>query len=124
MILHDFYTIVTKNKIDETSFSSTITINEKHDIFNGHFPQNPVVPGVCLLQIVKDLVEDKLQTPVQLKNIANVKFTAIVNPTQNPNLDIKINIEKTETKTYKVNSIISSKEVVFLKIINAIYFNN
>jgi len=122
MLRNDFYTILSKNVINENSFSATISINEKHDIFNGHFPQNPVVPGVCMLQMVKDLLEDELQKIVQLKNIGNVKFTAVVNPTQNPTLDIKITYELTDGKSYKINSIISSKEVVFLKIVNAIYF--
>lgn len=122
MLRNDFYTILSKNAINENSFSATISINEKHDIFNGHFPQSPVVPGVCMLQMVKDLLEDELQKTVHLKSIGNVKFTAVVNPTQNPTLDIKITYELTDGKSYKINSIISSKEVVFLKIVNAIYF--
>lgn len=122
MLRNDFYTILSKNTISENSFSATISINEKHDIFNGHFPQNPVVPGVCMLQMVKDLLEDELQKTVHLKSIGNVKFTAVVNPTQNPTLDIKITYELTDGKSYKINSIISSKEVVFLKVVNAIYF--
>jgi 3-hydroxyacyl-[acyl-carrier-protein] dehydratase len=122
MLRNDFYTILSKNTISENSFSATISINEKHDIFNGHFPQNPVVPGVCMLQMVKDLLEDELQKAVHLNSIGNVKFTAVVNPTQNPTLDIKITYELTDGKSYKINSIISSKEVVFLKIVNAIYF--
>lgn len=122
MLRNDFYTILSKNAINENSFSATISINEKHDIFNGHFPQNPVVPGVCMLQMVKDLLEDELQKTIQLKNIGNVKFTAVVNPTQNPALDIKITYDIIDGKSYKINSIISSKEVVFLKIVNAIYF--
>jgi 3-hydroxyacyl-[acyl-carrier-protein] dehydratase len=122
MLRNDFYTILSKNVINENSFSATISINEKHDIFNGHFPQSPVVPGVCMLQMVKDLLEDELQKTIQLKNIGNVKFTAVVNPTQNPALDIKITYDIIDGKSYKINSIISSKEVVFLKIVNAIYF--
>ena len=105
MLRNDFYTILSKNTISENSFSATISINEKHDIFNGHFPQNPVVPGVCMLQMVKDLLEDELQKTVHLKSIGNVKFTAVVNPTQNPTLDIKITYENIEGKSYKINSI-------------------
>lgn len=121
MLLNDFYTVLSKNKISENTFSATISINDKHAIFDGHFPQNPVVPGVCLLQMVKDLMEDELHKPIQLQRIGNVKFTAVVNPSQNPELDIKITYEITDSKSYKINSIISSKEVVFLKIVNAIY---
>jgi 3-hydroxyacyl-[acyl-carrier-protein] dehydratase len=121
MLRNDFYTILSKKKNSENSFSATIVINENHAVFDGHFPQNPVVPGVCMLQMVKDLMEDELHKSIQLQSIGNVKFTAVVNPAQNPELDIKISYELSDGKSYKINSIISSKEVVFLKIVNAVY---
>lgn len=121
MLRNDFYTILSKKKSSENTFSATIVINENHAIFEGHFPQNPVVPGVCMLQMVKDLMEDELHKSIQLQSIGNVKFTAVVNPAQNPELDIKISYELSDGKSYKINSIISSKEVVFLKIVNAVY---
>jgi 3-hydroxyacyl-[acyl-carrier-protein] dehydratase len=121
MLRNDFYTILSKKKSSENSFSATIVINENHAVFDGHFPQNPVVPGVCMLQMVKDLMEDELHKSIQLQSIGNVKFTAVVNPAQNPELDIKISYELSDGKSYKINSIISSKEVVFLKIVNAVY---
>ncbi|MDB5228964.1 MAG: Beta-hydroxyacyl-(acyl-carrier-protein) dehydratase, FabA/FabZ [Bacteroidota bacterium] len=123
MLLGDFYTINSKEIISGTSFSSAISINKNHDVFNGHFPGNPIVPGVCMLQIVKDLIEIHFQKQVRLQSISNVKFTAVINPAQHHNLDVLVSYENIENNSYKINSTISSKEVVFLKIINAVYFS-
>lgn len=123
MLRDDFYIIQSKKIISESSFSATISIHADHPVFEGHFPGNPVVPGVCMLQIVKDLVEIHLQKKLQLQNISNVKFTAVVNPLQHQQLDVHVSYENIENNSYKINSTISSEEIVFLKIINAVYFS-
>ncbi|MBQ0740088.1 3-hydroxyacyl-ACP dehydratase, partial [Aquimarina celericrescens] len=56
MLLKDFYktnTLITVGNISTV----TITINKNHKIFKGHFPGNPVTPGVCMIQIIKELAE-------------------------------------------------------------------
>jgi len=53
MLLQNFYKIK-DSKTTEKGFIYSININEKHEVFKGHFPDNPVVPGVCLIQIMKN----------------------------------------------------------------------
>ena len=50
----DFYTIEASTH-DEDTLVYSIVINKDHDIFNGHFPSNPVTPGVMQMEIVKEL---------------------------------------------------------------------
>jgi 3-hydroxyacyl-[acyl-carrier-protein] dehydratase len=42
--------------------------------FQGHFPERPVVPGVCLVQSVLAMLEKWHGGPVRLKEISNAKF--------------------------------------------------
>ena len=56
-ILTDFYTLQSYDK-NEKSFVANIILNKDHEIFKGHFPGNPVTPGVCMMQIVKELTEE------------------------------------------------------------------
>ncbi|MDD2703419.1 MAG: hypothetical protein PHC33_05385, partial [Candidatus Omnitrophica bacterium] len=42
--------------------------------FHGHFPERPVVPGVCLVQSVLVMLEKWHGGPVRLKEISNAKF--------------------------------------------------
>jgi 3-hydroxymyristoyl/3-hydroxydecanoyl-(acyl carrier protein) dehydratase len=44
--------------------------------FQGHFPDRPVVPGVCLVQSVVIMLEKWHGGPVRLKEISNAKFYA------------------------------------------------
>lgn len=58
-----------------------LSINPGSPIFKGHFPGQPVVPGACILQIVKEVLESALGYSVQLKKAGNLKFVGMIEPT-------------------------------------------
>ena len=58
MLLDNFYTILSSEQPDETSGTVLLELNPDHAIYQGHFPAHPVVPGVCLLQLIKESVEN------------------------------------------------------------------
>ena len=80
----------------QSSFSSEIELNPEHEIFKGHFEQIPVAPGVCLVQIVKEIVMDKFQINLQLSEGKNIKYLALIVPTQNKNFTIDFTVNPTE----------------------------
>ena len=67
-----------------------IVLNKDHDIFKGHFPDNPVMPGVCMMQIIKEPIEKVLDKNLFLQTSTNIKFMAKINPETNPDLMINI----------------------------------
>ena len=62
MVLQDFYKILSEEKTSDSKYTFTILVNEKHDVFKGHFPGNPIMPGVCMIQIIKELSESITKT--------------------------------------------------------------
>ena len=60
MLLNDFYTI-NKQTDQDGIITSSITLNLNHPIYKGHFPQQPVVPGVCMMQMMAELVGEALE---------------------------------------------------------------
>lgn len=113
-ILTDFYTLQSYEKADNGSFNAKIKLNQDHDIFKGHFPGNPVTPGVCMMQIVKELTEEFTGEKLFLKSASNVKFMAIINPFETPDLDLNLSITENETEC-KVKNTTSFGETIALK---------
>jgi 3-hydroxyacyl-[acyl-carrier-protein] dehydratase len=113
-ILTDFYTLETQEKTENGSFIANIKLNQAHDIFNGHFPGNPVTPGVCMMQIVKELTEEFTGKKLFLKSASNVKFMAIINPFETPELKMQLDINEGENEV-KVKNITSFGETIALK---------
>ena len=48
--------------------------------FQGHFPEQPVLPGVCLVQGVLVLAESLCNAKPVLQEIISAKFFAVVKP--------------------------------------------
>lgn len=113
-ILTDFYTLQSSEKEENGRFIANINLNKDHDIFNGHFPGNPVTPGVCMMQIVKELTEEFTGAQLFLKSASNVKFMAIINPFETPDLSLQLDIIETEDEV-KVKNTTSFGETIALK---------
>ena len=120
MVLENFYTITNKEEIQDNSYSFDIAINSKHAIFEGHFPNNPIMPGVCMMQITKDIVEDVTGSKLFMKKCSNVKFMAIINPEINKNLNLKIDISHTDDGEIKIKNVTKFDETIALKL-SAVY---
>jgi 3-hydroxyacyl-[acyl-carrier-protein] dehydratase len=69
---------------------ATLEINKDNMIFTGHFPNQPVLPGACMLQMVKEVLENTLNSSLQLKKAHQIKFLAIVNPQINNTLHLNL----------------------------------
>lgn len=113
-ILTDFYTLESYDKAENASYTAYIHLNKDHDIFKGHFPGNPVTPGVCMMQIVKELTEEFTGSKLFLKTASNVKFMAIINPFETPDLKLQLDITENE-EDVKVKNITSFGETIALK---------
>ena len=61
-MLKDFYTII--NKISGQNSEYRIKLNPKHEIFKGHFPGQPVTPGVVLIQMTTELTQNTIEQNV------------------------------------------------------------
>ncbi|ULT44802.1 hypothetical protein KRR40_16660 [Niabella defluvii] len=72
------------------------------------------MPGVCQLQIVKELLERATGQKLFLSEAANCKFLQMIDPTQTNVLVITIDY-KTEEETITCNAVIKSGDAVYLK---------
>ena len=118
MLLQDFYKIDTIDTVNEGKYLASITLNKDHAIFKGHFPGNPVTPGVCMMQIIKEITESILSTSLTMVSTTNVKFMALINPEVNPKLTLDLEISENEASEIKVKNTTSFEETVALKLSN------
>ncbi len=111
MLLNDFFKITDIQNAEK--YIVSIEMNPKHDIYNGHFPGNPITPGVCLTQMVKETVEHITNKNLQMLRGDNLKFTAILNPEINPYVTMTLNIKIKEPGVFQAESVISAETTNF-----------
>jgi 3-hydroxyacyl-[acyl-carrier-protein] dehydratase len=89
MLQNDLYTIESLEK-DAESAKTVIQLNAMHPIFKGHFPGQPVLPGACMLQMVKELMELVTGNSLQLQKANHLKFIALIDPAKSPVLHLNL----------------------------------
>lgn len=114
MLIEGLYKVVGVEKTTD-GITAKVHLNKNHDIFKGHFPGNPVMPGVCMIQIIKELTEEATKKNLFLTVSSNIKFMAIINPDKNPDLELSINIVE-ENGEVKVKNVTSFEDTVALKL--------
>ncbi len=72
------------NKLYETSYSGDssvdITMLGEHNVYKGHFPGNPITPGVMTLKMIRECIEKNVGRPLHYTSIKNCRFAAIIRP--------------------------------------------
>lgn len=61
-----------------------VRFNPDHAIYSAHFPENPITPGVCLMQIVGEMLEAQYGGTMRLAKVVSVKFRKPVTPDVSP----------------------------------------
>ena len=89
----DFYTVKEKKQISEKEISVVIELNQTHAIYSGHFPDQPIVPGVCQIQIVKEILEDLMGKKLKMITGDNIKFMGMIIPNLSPIVNIDVNYQ-------------------------------
>ena len=71
-------------RTERTDTGSLFYLRIPEDLFyfDGHFPQLPIVTGVCQLKWVIDFIQADIGKTVQLKEMQNVKFLRPLFPGQ------------------------------------------
>lgn len=109
MLLENFYTILKSETLEAQSLIAIIEIQKEHPIFDGHFPNFPITPGVTMLQIIKALTENILNQSLLLVSGSNIKFLSLVNPNENAILKFNITILE-DSENIKVKNITSFED--------------
>ena len=113
MLIQGLYKVTATENTPE-GIMARVHLSKDHEIFKGHFPGNPVMPGVCMIQIIKELTEEFIGKKLFLSVASNIKFMTIINPDKNPELQLIIDITQ-ENGEVKVKNTTSFDETVALK---------
>jgi len=96
-------------------YSAILALDSSHQIFEGHFPGNPVLPGVCQVEIVRELAEEILGLKLLLSQASQVKYLNIINPSVNPLLNLDLKFGEPVQGEFDVSAEVTSAGSVFMK---------
>ena len=67
-----------------------VTFNE--EFFRGHFPGNPVCPGVCSVQMIRECAERAAGCRLRIDSLQSCRFMAVLTPDNASRLTIVVTL--------------------------------
>ena len=101
-MFNDLYKIIGKK---ENGY--LVRLDKENLIFKVHFEGSPVLPGACMVEIARELIELKINEKVKLSNIKNLRFVDVVVPTDNDEISFSFDTKVTENETVEAKFLVS-----------------
>jgi 3-hydroxyacyl-[acyl-carrier-protein] dehydratase len=113
LLLNDLYIIQSLSET-ENQIQAEVKLMVDHAIFKGHFPGQPVLPGVCMLEMIAEILGEYLQQPFRISGGPMIKFLHMIDPRKNPLISLEIKYQTTAEHT-AINGKIYFGPQVFMK---------
>ena len=91
-LIEDFYDIIAQREEDGATVFE-VALRPDCKVYEGHFPEMPVAPGVCNLQMIRECAELVAGHPLMLGYIGQCRMTKLITPAECPKLDVTIRLE-------------------------------
>lgn len=113
MLMIDYYKIKDfLQKEDGTALFQVVLLSDC-EVYEGHFPGEPVSPGVCNIQMIKECAEKIVGKPLLLSNLQQCRLTTLVTPLKHPQMEVTIHLEEMED-VYKLKATLGKGEKIYL----------
>lgn len=121
-LLNDFFRIEQSSQYGDNA-CHRIQLNPGHVIYQAHFPGNPITPGVCVIQIVGELLSELVGKRLVLSKVNNVKFLSTLSPAVEAAVDVTLSSITEHDGELKVKAIVKGEKEVYSKL-SLTYYND
>lgn len=111
MILLNSLFYLRELRFEKEEIHALLNINANHEILSGHFPGFPVMPGVCMMQITREVFDKATGFSVRIVKGDNIKFLAVLDPGQYRDVKLSISYKAVDSAFDITASIISVSAV-------------
>jgi 3-hydroxyacyl-[acyl-carrier-protein] dehydratase len=94
LLLNDLY-IIESLEGDGNLIRVQVKLMPEHAIFKGHFPGQPVLPGVCMLAMITEIIGVHQQSQFRISEGPMIKFLRMIDPQKNPVIQLEIHYQTT-----------------------------
>ena len=97
---------------DEMLFD--VTLLPDYCAYEGHFPGNPVSPGVCNIQMLKECAEQLAGKNFFLEYISRCKLSAVITPQTTPYLCVRMLLTE-KGGLYEIKAVVSGEGTTYIE---------
>ena len=113
MLLNNLYIIQSISDF-ENQIEASIRLMADHAIFSGHFPRQPVMPGVCMMEMVAEVIGYQQKRWFRISGAPLVKFLKMIDPRKSSEIHVEIKYDVSSGSIIASGRIFSADDV-FMK---------
>jgi 3-hydroxyacyl-[acyl-carrier-protein] dehydratase len=114
MLNGKLFTIKEKQEMTDSCLYR-LALNISHPVYEAHFAGNPVTPGACIVQIIKELSEEYLNSALRIEAVKNTKFIHVIHPAVNHEITVDINLKTVKDDSVSFSATVFDGETTFAK---------
>ena len=114
MLKDTFFTVLSSEDTDNYH-TCRVALNALHPIFQAHFAGNPIVPGACIVQIIKELSADYFNRKLFVCAVKNMKFLRPINPLESNEITVQLSFTQIENERMAVAAVLNDDNLIFSK---------
>lgn len=114
MLLENRYYKITDRQGEGLNAVFRIALLPDCEVYRGHFPGNPVCPGVCNIETIKECAMLLTGRKLFIRHIRQCRLTAVATPVACPELDVTVNVTPTDNG-YTITATIADAERTYME---------
>ena len=95
--MKDYYSILSEST-EGLSGIFAIRLNPDCKVYEGHFPGEPVSPGVCNIEMLLECAERVTGFPLRMAKLNRCRLTTLITPLTHAELELKIALTPKEER--------------------------
>lgn len=101
LLRNRLYRIIRQTRLAK-GWECRLSLNASHPVYRAHFPGYPVTPGVCIVQLAKEVVTVCHAKPFFLRGMKHVKFLRILQPDRHEKVSVRLQLKETDAEGCEV----------------------
>ncbi|MGM9749346.1 MAG: hypothetical protein ACI3ZN_11150 [Candidatus Cryptobacteroides sp.] len=116
-MFENLYKVISSNK-DGSTYHFDVELDAAHQIYGAHFPGNPITPGACQLEMLRQLASEASGKDLAVLEVRSIKYLNVINPVKTPEVEVELDLtEDGEEGKIKCSAKIKAEEIIFTKAI-------
>lgn len=113
-MIDDYFTILRCSPDSRLKGKVRVRLNPDCTVYAGHFPSEPVSPGVCNIEMVRQCAELIHNHTLRINSIKQCRLTTLMTPLLHPQADVNIDMQAKEEGSYRLVAAIGEGESMYL----------
>lgn len=90
-----------------------IRLDEGNVIYKAHFPNNPITPGVIIVDTACRLLGKLTNRQLEISEVKNAKFLNVLSPLRHPEVEYEFRLVETVDNVVRTRVDVRWKELIF-----------